>query len=230
MQIETTFRDISTNKILQPWILHLQNKISAVEEAKCQVEIIEADRGYYNSEFFAHSYLGKMRGFDVPSELIRCNVPTKFTAGKKESIWNFLIDDKFKQVSLHSMQINHYCPMNLRDLCRKYNVPYEDGYYKIPVAQVVLVDEYQKGKSRSFESIKNEAFLIQNKVLSIQEQLKLVEDEYFKFQQATKKNPHRLKYRKAKRRKKFSNSVEERLYCLHYSLYDHKIRLEEKKK
>ncbi|MCF2140890.1 MAG: hypothetical protein K9W44_12610 [Candidatus Lokiarchaeota archaeon] len=122
-----------------------------------------------------------MRGFNLPSEFIRCSVSTKFSAEKKESIWNFLIDDKLKQVSLQSMQLNHYCPPKLRDLCRKYNVLYEDGYYKILVAQVVLVDEYQKGKSRSFESIRNEAFSIQNKLLSIREQLKLAEDKYFKF-------------------------------------------------
>ncbi|MCF2140340.1 MAG: hypothetical protein K9W44_09840 [Candidatus Lokiarchaeota archaeon] len=97
------------------------------------------------------------------------------------------------------------------------------------MAQVVLVDEYKKGKSRSFESIKNEAFSIQNRLLSIREQLKLAEDKYFKFQQATKKNPRQLKYRKAKRRKKFSNTEEERLYRLCYSHYDHKIRLKKKK-
>lgn len=219
----------NTCQSLQPWILHLQEKIEAVERQKCHVELIEADRGYYNSEFFALSHIGALRGFQAPAGFIRVMTPTKFTAGKEETIWNYLLMDSSKQVSVHSMQLNFYSPQKLRDLCKDKGVPYEDGYFNIPVAQVVLVDEYQQKLARSFETIKMEAIRVQKELMTSKDHLKNAEEDYLTFQARSKDKSHRLKYRKSKRRKLFTCLEEGRLYNLCYSLYDRLCTLESKK-
>ena len=216
-------------RAFQPWITHLQSKIKAVEALGSNVTLIEADRGYFDSEFFALSHLGRLKGFDELREFIRVMTPRKFTHGKEQLMWQFLLSDESVQVSPQNMNLSFYSPQKLLQACSDAGLRYSNGLYSIPVIQVVLVDEYRSNSKRSFEEVKFKAIIIENAILKTTEQLRQAEDNYFIFQQQLKKNPRRLKYRKNQRRKCFKNIQEKLLYFSCYEVHDRLLQLKEKK-
>jgi hypothetical protein len=216
-------------RAFQPWITHLQSKIKAIEDLGSNVALIEADRGYFDSEFFALSHLGRLKGFNEPHEFIRVMTPRKFTQGKEQTMWQYLLSDDVMQVSLQEMKLSYYSPQKLLQECEDVGLHYTDGLYSIPVIQVVLVDEYQTKSNRSFEDVRIEAKTIEKEIIKTTEHLRLVEDQYFQLQQQFKKKPRRLKYRKNQRRKIFKNSTEKILYCSCYEIHDFLLLLEERK-
>ena len=168
-------------RALQPWIQHLQTKIDVVQTTGTKVTLIEADRGYFDAEFFALSHLGLLRGFDKAKDFLRIIVPRKFTKGKDDTKWKFLISKDSRQVSRQSIQLNYYAHEKLLDACEIANVPKKDGYFHIPVAQVVLVDEYGQKSKRSFKEISQQAHIVDQNLKFTREQLESAEQEYIIF-------------------------------------------------
>ncbi len=207
-------------RTFQPWITHLRDKILAVERAGSQVTLIEADRGYFDSEFFALSHLGLLRGVDMPRKFIRVITPRKFSRNKEDSMWTYLLSENSMQVSTQTMNLNYYSPQPLIQACDENAVPYADGIYHIPVAQVVLIDEYGATKQKTFEEAKEAAKQIQKQLELRKERLEVAEMQYSRFKTKGKDSTYRLKYRRNRRRKKFRNSEEERLYTTCYELHD----------
>ncbi|MCF2141208.1 MAG: hypothetical protein K9W44_14205 [Candidatus Lokiarchaeota archaeon] len=205
---------------LQPWIQHLQKKIEIVQSTGTKVTLIEADRGYFDAEFFSLSYLGLLRGFDNPQDFLRIIVPKKFTAEKDDKKWKFLISGDSKQVSRQSIQLNYYVHEKLLEACENADVPKKDGYYHIPVSQVVLVDEYGQKSKRSFEEICQQARLVDQELTIIREKLESAEQEYLEFKSTPKKPIKKMKYNKGRRRSKFKNNLEKMLYTRCFELHD----------
>lgn len=214
---------------LQPWIEHLQKKIGIVQRTGTKVTLIEADRGYFDAEFFALSHLGLLRGFGNPRDFLRIIVPRKFTAKKDDTKWKYLISRDSNQVSCQSIQLNFYSHEKLLKACENAEVLKKDGYYHIPVTQVVLVDEYGQKSKRSYEKLCQQARLVDKELILIREKLKCAEQEYLDFKSTGKKPKKKLKWNKGRRRSRFKSDIEKMLYTKCFKLYDRLKSLKEQK-
>ncbi len=219
----------NNQRSFQPWINHLQSKIAVVENSGSNVELIEADSGYYNSELFALSYLNRLRGFDASEQFLRVITPRKFTREKAKSKWNFLLSQTSTPVSVQSMNLNYYCPELLRKACESKSIPKVDEIFQISVAQVVLVDEYGSRSKRSLEMVKIQASSLQNMMENVTEQLAASESKYLKFKARYSRKKAKFVYNRKRRRKKFKYEEEKILFDKCYELSQQLTKLKQEK-
>jgi len=199
-------------RALQPWIVHLQKKIAVVEASGSEVELIEADRGYFDSEFFALSYIGRLRGFDKSEKFVRVITPKKFTREKENTKWNYLLSKTSTKVSVQNMDLNFYSNENLLNACEEMHITKENGIFKIPVAQVVLVDEYGSKFKRTFEMIKLQAQELEKNLKLASEHFKSAEKKYIDFKSHRGDKKPKFVFRRKKKRSKFKSAEEKLLY------------------
>ena len=221
-------REKMSPKTLRPSIRDLIESVEVVQETGRSVELILGDRGYYESEYFATSHLGLLGG--QSQEFVRFMAPQKFSGRKKNDvIWGDLLDPSFQEVSLGSIQLNHYAPQVLRDACQQAGLTPLNGFYRIPVARVALVDEYGKGHPRTLADLKMRAQQIQNELVLAEQTLDQAVQAYEAYYLGQQLDIRKFAYRKSKRRTIFRDLREEQVYFARISAQERYLALEEQK-
>lgn len=117
-----------------------------------------SDRGYYDGRFFAYAYFREFECGCRQSKPLRFIVPKKYPRGKEEKKRAIFEDPNYPEIKLSSIQLNWRCEPHLRNLCGYYNVPYSDGYYHIPMVEVVCTRLWDDGAPLSFRDAKKRYF------------------------------------------------------------------------
>lgn len=174
---------------------------------------VEADRGFYTAEFFAAAHVGWLDASVPPGQQPRVMTPRKFTREKDGFKLKFLLDPTTTPVFTYEMTLDPYkhpgLKVALTGTCKRD----KKSKFKIPVACVAMVDEYNKEKNRTLDELRDKV----RKTLNKKEQAKLNLDEAIRSYQA-----HSLTYKKEKakkpsfgrgnRRQKFHDGLDKRLY------------------
>jgi hypothetical protein len=200
---------------LKPSLVACQNAITTCNSANVEVELLCGDRGYYDAEYFSAAYSGilsqsKGDGF------IRILTPRQFSGSKKGSkMWDILTDQTVPDVSLQSIQLNHYAPRQIRDACKQQDVPLVNGFYKIPVAQVAALSPKGKWKYKTMDKLRKKAIRLQSRLKIAKDDLVAATHNYKAYYSSRRIKIRKYCHRIMSPRRVFRDDIERTTYlCL----------------
>ena len=206
---------------IRPWIQSLIQKVQVVNQAGCDVKIIEGDRGYYQAEVFAAAPLGLFTSGTKNTCDPRLVIPRKFTREKTSFKWDYLLDTTRGQVFMDYMKLNPYTHPGLKDQVEGIFEKTSDYRYKIPFACVALIDEYSNKNNRTLAEVREEARKIQKKLDIFSKKLAQAEKKYLTYLKAHRSgDPHKPGYGRGRKRTKFLDDYDKANYNRCLDIYD----------
>ena len=186
-----------TKKAVPEWIQICSKILVALEEAGFVVDVILADRGYFEAVGFAYAGLNAWnhgKGLKHPPKLM---TPQQFSgkyAGKRDFKWTWLLHLRLSSIQEYQMKF-HYQDRHLildieHNLLRTAS---RDGYL-VRTIRVISFDLNKKQHAKTREWAHQEALKIEDQLKSgqktVEEKVKLFKKEYERVQKKTlKRNP-----------------------------------------
>jgi hypothetical protein len=162
----------------------IYDTIKTIRSKGSEVVEIYADRGYYDGRFFGYAYFREFEGQNRQSEPVRLIVPKKYPRDKESKKREIFEDPDYPEIKLSSIQLNHYCEPHLKNLCGYYGVPYSDGYYHIPMVEVVCVKLWDEKKPMTFWTAKRKYAEYRDREKVLNEKIAIAEREYLSYMES----------------------------------------------
>jgi hypothetical protein len=205
-------------RALRPWVEDLRAKVATVRAAGSTVAVIEGDRYYFAGEFYAASYFGMLDPGAPAREQPRLVVPRKFTRGKEDFKWNYLMDPAQAEVFTDFLNLSPYTHPALVGQCATAFAKGEKGQYQVPYACVAVVDEYGRKDPRTLAEVRGEARKVQAGIEECTAALPAAEAAYLAHCPKVKGKKAVVPGRgRGAKRANFKDAADERLYreCIH---------------
>lgn len=197
---------------LKPSLVASQKAISACNNANIEVELLCGDRGYYDAEYYSAAYTGIISQ-SLGDGFVRILTPRQFSGSKKGSkMWDILTDSKIPDLSVDHIQLNHYAPRMILEVCKTQDVPRVDGFYKIPIAQVAALSPKGKRKYKTLGKLRKKAIRLQSRLKMAAKDLSKAMYDYKAFYTSKKLKIRKYCHRYRNPRKVFRDKFEESNY------------------
>jgi hypothetical protein len=217
--------------MFEPWLQEIIDKCTATNKAGTTPAFVEGDRFYFKVGLFASTTLGFLDPCGVPGQGPRVITPVKFSGEKTTFKWNYLLDNTRDEVFTRYFKLkvadNPLLAARWADL---FNLPGKKEQ-KVFYACVALVDEYGKDKKRTLAQLRAQATRVQELLDKIKKEEAATVQEYIDYTGVVnaekKKSPIGAR---GKKREKFADDKEKRLYHTCLDLAAKKASLKEEKK
>jgi len=160
---------------VQDFIKQIQEATKTVYNSGSRVKFINADRGYYDAELFAAAHLNEISALCPKNHKVSVITPKILYKNKEGQKRMFLENGTISQVNLTTLGLSKYTHPALIEKCKQFGLKPKDSIYRVPVVEVVLVDEYSKKTNRSVEDIRQEWKRINSNLTSTKNRLKILE-------------------------------------------------------
>ncbi|MHC4397742.1 MAG: transposase [Planctomycetota bacterium] len=217
-------------KEVRPWLQRVFEKCEAGRMARVNTGFVAGDRYYFTGEFFAAASLGMLGPGPVPGSFARAIVPQAFKKNKDKLKWEFLTSDESKEVVIDYIGFNPYTHPGLRRQCEDIFERNKNSIFQIPFARVAVVDGYSKKRNRTMDELKVEARRYEP---GLKERENAMESQISKYQgyflSVKGKNIGRPALGKGRRRTKFLDNKDKKLYKACFKAHDDVKRWKKRK-
>lgn len=218
-------------KEVRPWLQRVFEKSEAERMARVNTALVAGDRYYFTGEFFAAASLGMLGPGPIPGSHARAIVPRAFKREKDTFKWDYLMKDDSPEVFVDYIGCNPYTHPGLRQKCEQVFERDKNSNFRIPYACVAMVDEYSKKRNRSLDELKAEARRYEPGLKAREEVLETRILEYQEYYSSVKgKEIGRPALGRGRRRTKFLDNKDKKLYKACFKAHDDLKRWKKKKR
>jgi hypothetical protein len=217
---DNPYPDINKQSIYEQ-VEYIRIKIERVQEAGSTVAIIEGDRKYFTPALFAYATLEKFTPGAPASQSPRLVTPWKFGPDKESSKEKLILDMPDSGVVKAFLSLDPAKYPWLASSCVGVFTKDKVGSFQIPCSRVVLVVN-EKGKpEQPFKDFKIE---YKELLETIRDAEAMLQDAEWAFvahrTNLTGKPCAKPAHGRGKKRSKFLDALDARLYCLCFQLHD----------
>lgn len=217
---DNPYPDINKHSI-QELVAYICSKIERVQEAGSTVAILEGDRKYFTPALFACATLGKFTPGLPDDQFPRLITPWKFGPDKASSKEQLILDMPDCGVEKTVLDLDLKKTPWLASSCAGIFSTNEAGFVQVPCVRVVLVVNEKGEPCQSFMDFKAEYKELLETIHQAEEKLENMEWASMTHRtNMTGKKCSKPSYGRGKRRSKFIDVMDARLYRACFQLHD----------